>query len=283
MHGKRIGEPSEVARKVRPSYAGVGDDPVRLGGRVLALRALLAHALGLLHPVVLSPKYELIAGSRRVEAFKKLGRDSIPFVTVKGLNDATAILVAERDENTCRLDFTPSEAVEIGRALEELERPKAKERQKLSEGRGQKRSGNLPDLNQGDTRDKVGKAVGMSGATYQRAKAVVKAAEDDPEKFGPIAEEMDRTGNIQPAHDKVMAIKKGNKPGKKRKQLEAKDFEIYSGDDEPLAIRLSRLIRVLEEAEELCSSEYKELVFARTTLGALLGKLATLREGSDSE
>jgi hypothetical protein len=60
----------------------------------------------------------------------------------------------------------------MGRALEELERPKAKDRQKLSAGRGQKRCGQISHLNDtGKTRDKVGEAIGMSGVTYQRAKA----------------------------------------------------------------------------------------------------------------
>jgi len=34
-------------------------------------------------------------------------------------------LRAERDENQCRKDFTPSELAALGRQLEELERPKA--------------------------------------------------------------------------------------------------------------------------------------------------------------
>ena len=39
---------------------------------------------------------------------------------------------AELDENTCRVDFTPEEAVEIGRDVEALEGPKAKGRQKAT-------------------------------------------------------------------------------------------------------------------------------------------------------
>lgn len=39
-----------------------------------------------------------------------------------------ALLEAERDENTCRLDMKPSEKVALGLALEELEKPKARER-----------------------------------------------------------------------------------------------------------------------------------------------------------
>jgi hypothetical protein len=46
---------------------------------------------------------------------------------INTLADATAELVAERDENTCRKALTASELVMLGRRLDELERPKARE------------------------------------------------------------------------------------------------------------------------------------------------------------
>ncbi len=104
-------------------------------------------------------------------------REKIPAVVFNRLSDAAAAIKAERDENICRKDFTLSEAVAIGRTLEELERPNAKERQRLSEGRGNKRCDLLPHLLTGRTREIVGAAVGMSGATYERAKKVIEAAE----------------------------------------------------------------------------------------------------------
>lgn len=86
--------------------------------------------------------------------------------------ETVALLKAERDENVEREDFTVSEKVELGRRLEELERPAAEERKGA-------RTDLQPHENSsgGSTRDKVGAAVGMSGVTYQRAKAVVTAAE----------------------------------------------------------------------------------------------------------
>ncbi|MCS6305235.1 MAG: hypothetical protein H8K07_16455 [Nitrospira sp.] len=39
----------------------------------------------------------------------------------------------------------------------------AKERQRLSEGRGKKGPANLPDLKAGDARDQVGRVFGVSG------------------------------------------------------------------------------------------------------------------------
>jgi len=68
--------------------------------------------------------------------------------------------------------------VALGLALEAIERPKAAQREKSgkgaggSGGRGKKKpSGKLPQ-GLGDTRDAVGRAVGLSGKTYERAKAV---------------------------------------------------------------------------------------------------------------
>ena len=156
--------------------------------------------VGLLQPVVLGPGNKLIAGGRRVAAFTKLGRKKIPAVTHNRLSEAAASLKAERDENICRKDFTPSEAVAIGRTLEELERPNAKERQGRA---GKPRCDLLPQHTSGRTRVIVGAAVGMSGATYERAKKVVEAAEADPEKFGPLVEEMDRTGVVTAAKRKL--------------------------------------------------------------------------------
>jgi hypothetical protein len=46
---------------------------------------------------------------------------------VKSLEEAWALLRAERDENTCRKDFTPLEAVALGESLEGIERKAAKD------------------------------------------------------------------------------------------------------------------------------------------------------------
>jgi hypothetical protein len=65
--------------------------------------------------------------------------------------------------------------VAIGRRLEALERPKAKERQKRPGFACSEKF--TEQASRGQTRDKVGRAVGMSGVTYQCAKAVVDAAD----------------------------------------------------------------------------------------------------------
>ncbi len=80
--------------------------------------------------------------------------------------DGPALLQAERDENTCRLDFSPAEAVAIGRAIEDRERAEAKARMTHANDT----YGNLPQVSLGPTRDKVGAALGMSGKSYEKAK-----------------------------------------------------------------------------------------------------------------
>lgn len=171
-------------------------------------------ALGLLHPVVVAPGNKLVAGQRRLEACKRLGWTEIPATEIASLADAFAHLSAERDENTCREDMKPSEKVTLGQALEELERPAAETR-KAEAGKANLpgASGeNFTPLAKGATRDIVGSAVGMSGVTYQRAKAVVEASENPElsEEDRAVAvearEEMDRTGKVTPAFDKVAPV-----------------------------------------------------------------------------
>jgi hypothetical protein len=122
---------------------------------------------------------------------------------VDTLDSAVALLAAERDENVCRLDMKPSEKVALGRALEPLERPKAAERMTL----GKVSPGS--ESSTGKTYDLVGGAVGMSGPTYKRAKAVVADASDESlppdqrEAAQQAAARMDATGKVAPAYDAV--------------------------------------------------------------------------------
>lgn len=67
-------------------------------------------------------------------------------------------------------NLTPSEQVALGREIERVERERAKERMLA----GKAPSGESPE-GHGDTRDRVGAAVGMGGSTYEKAKEVVEA------------------------------------------------------------------------------------------------------------
>ena len=122
------------------------------------LTALMAsiEELGLLQPIGVNADHKLLFGERRLRAVEKLGWETVECKVIKNLDEAILALKAERDENTCRKDFWPTEAVEIGARLEDLERPKAKERQG---GPGRERSGKLPEQSKKQTRDIVAPAV----------------------------------------------------------------------------------------------------------------------------
>lgn len=142
-------------------------------GDIAALAASLAE-LGMLQPIGITPAGTLVFGERRLTAAESLGWGEVPAIVFDSLADAVAALKAERDENRCRKEMTPSEYVELGRALEEVERVEARKRMK---------SGTLidpvepvPQGQQSKTRDRVGAAVGVSGRTYEQAKKVVDTA-----------------------------------------------------------------------------------------------------------
>jgi ParB family chromosome partitioning protein len=181
-------------------------------------------AVGLLQPVVVDSGNGLIAGQRRIEAAKLLGWTEIEAVVAGDLDDALRLLIAQRDENTCRKDFAPSEAVAVGVAFEVIESKAAKERQVAggqSAGRGRKRIGSakLAEAITGETREKVAGAVGMKRSTYEKAKAVVQAAKDDPERFGSVVADMDATGKVDRAYSKVRQAAKADKEKANAKKM----------------------------------------------------------------
>jgi N6-adenosine-specific RNA methylase IME4 len=156
-------------------------------GDIAGLAASMASEVGLLHPVVITPGGELIAGERRLRAAVSLGWTEIP-VTVIDLKD---VVRGEYAENAYHKPFTLSEAVAIKRALEPLEKAAAKERQGT---RTDKHPGNLPTSSMGRAADKAARATGMARRTLEKAEAVVAAAEAEPEKFGPLLAAMDKMG-----------------------------------------------------------------------------------------
>jgi len=172
-------------------------DSIRVGkryrvhmGDIAALAASIAEH-GLLHPVVVTPERLLVAGERRLAAVRSLGWEAVPVTIVTPAD----LLRAENDENAKRLDFAPTEAVEIGTALRPAAEAAALVR--MSEG-GKGWKSDTPSK----TRDTVAAAVGMSWLTFEKAEAVMGAAEADPE-MGDLVEEMDRTRNVNGAFRKL--------------------------------------------------------------------------------
>jgi N6-adenosine-specific RNA methylase IME4/ParB-like chromosome segregation protein Spo0J len=178
---------------------GVPIDSIKVGkrhrrdlGNLDSLAASIADH-GLLHPIVITPDSQLIAGERRLEALKRLGWKYAPVRVV----DLDAIVRGELAENALRKDFTPSEMVAIAATVERRERELAKERMTL----GKVCTGS------GKTRDKVAAPLGVSGYTLEKARAIVEAAAAEPERFGKLLEDMDRTNKVNGVHKRLCIMR----------------------------------------------------------------------------
>jgi N6-adenosine-specific RNA methylase IME4 len=166
---------------------GVGTRHRRDMGDITALAQSIAE-VGLLHPVVVTPGGVLIAGERRIAACKALEWDEVPITVI----DVDKIARGEYAENHFRKAFTPSEYADIADELEPVEREQAKERMET----GKPPSGRFPEGQTGNALDKVARAVGKDRKTVQKARAVRDAARADPERFGKLQDDMDRTGRV---------------------------------------------------------------------------------------
>lgn len=228
-------------RTVKPGEIIVKDRSRKDLGDLSAL-ATSIDEIGLLHPPVVTAGLVLVAGERRLEAIKILDWPTMPVHVAGNLEEATQLLQAERDENTCRKDLSPSEGVAIGVRLEALFRPAAEERK--ADGQvagGLARHGSLEETflqaeKQPQVRDQVGAAVGVSGRTYQKAKAVVQAAQEDPEKYGKLAENMDKSGKVDRAYKAVKQLQKAEQRAEQAAQITVDpalifgDFRIVGAD-----------------------------------------------------
>ena len=77
---------------------------------------------GLLNPITLNEKHELIAGERRLQAAKQLGWTNINAVIMNNVSDVEE-LELELEENNQRKEFTKEELLEGYRRLEKLRNP----------------------------------------------------------------------------------------------------------------------------------------------------------------
>jgi ParB family chromosome partitioning protein len=169
----------------------VGDRHRHDLGDIDALARNIAE-VGLLHPIVIRRDGTLIAGTRRLAACKTLGWQNIPVHVV----ELDKIARGEFAENAYRKGFLPSEIYAIWQELEPSERAEAKKRQLTGLKRGDKKPVMEIVQNGGTTRDKVGAFAGISGRTLVKIKAVIEAAKKDPQRFGPLLTEMDRSGKV---------------------------------------------------------------------------------------
>lgn len=207
----------DLAPLVRDSVTGETSVPIesiRMGNphrRDLGDIEELARSIqdiGLIHPIGLTPDLRILVGRRRLEAFKLLGRTTIPARILTGITDAAAELHAERDENVCRKDMLLSELAALGEALYAVEAEAAKERQRQA---GREHGRGIAQPLQGPTYSGVGKsaavvggALGMSESTYTELRFAHKVATDPelPETERDLGknalEQMDSGRGVQP-------------------------------------------------------------------------------------
>jgi ParB/RepB/Spo0J family partition protein len=156
--------------------------------------------VGLLHPVVVTPENRLIAGRRRLEACRLLGWTEVP-ITVVDLYQAAR---GEAHENFVRKDLLPSEIVALKRAIEPMERREARKRQ------GSRtvtcHSATVAERH-GEARDHIARYLGVGRTTIERAEAVVEAAEEQPDEYGHLVEQMDRSGKVAGAFRKLTVLR----------------------------------------------------------------------------
>jgi N6-adenosine-specific RNA methylase IME4 len=170
--------------------------------------------VGLLHPIVVTPERKLVVGLRRVEAFKKLGKTEIPANIAKNFTDLSALLKAQRDENTCRKDYLPQEGYNIGIAIAKAYRPKAEEAnveggKKAGRGRPLKKAGeNCPSLSRDEskrTNEVAAKAAGFSRRTFEKIGAIIESGDKN------LIDEMNHTRKVDGVYKKMIIAEKAEK------------------------------------------------------------------------
>jgi len=136
----------------------------------------------LIVPVTITKDRVLIAGFRRIEAFKKLGIEDIQ---VHGI-DIPIIENGEIDENLVRKDFTVEEKVDIKRYRELIEPSFQGQRNNLLELRGK-----FPKSDANQRTERIAKSTSVSYKTLSKLEEIVEAARQNPKQFGQLPKKID--------------------------------------------------------------------------------------------
>lgn len=179
--------------------------------------------LGQLQPIVVTTELRLVAGGRRLEAAKSLGWTEIDANIVDNLSAATDLLRAERDENTCRQAFRPTEEHSLYQALLTLET------QTLSRGAAASKTvptakarASIAEIVTGNpgrhkTLERIGEVKELAGdsAPSDRVREAAREA----------LVEIDRTGAVTHAYKRVKLAEKAALDAQKS------EFEDWSDDE----------------------------------------------------
>ena len=196
---------------------------------------------GQLQPIGLNSRRELVFGWRRMQAAAILGWSEIKAVIFDSFDNAIEAMLAERDENTCRKDLNPEEMI---RSTEDLHALFAKEGKRHQQDAaritnaklGRDASGDLPEPSglptKGETAEKVGKVLGISATTYRRMKAVVKAADADPQHRD-LVEKMNEDRHVEPSY-RELCKRQGNPIVKRTKTKEETPSKEAESEPRPI-------------------------------------------------
>ncbi len=136
------------------------------------MSSIKAH--GLLHPIVVAADNTLIAGGRRLAAYRNMGRQEIPVQRLGDLSEHQRREI-ELDENIRRKDLTEYERSNLIRRIADL----AKDGEGVSRQVGAKPKGGRPP-EPGSYRD-VEQRTGIPGTSIRRAEEHVAAVETYPD------------------------------------------------------------------------------------------------------
>jgi len=200
----------------------------------------------IIHPIAMTPNYELLVGVRRLAAARHLEWQTIPACIIENSDELLRRLEIERDENTERKALTPNEGYAMDKALEalfapEVERAKEEGRNKgasaggktAGRGRPKKASGITYPKGKRDEekrmRAKKARAVGISPAQWAKLDAIKRAIEITPAVYGDLEARLDKPRSINAAYKEFR--KRVKRLELEREATEAKNADIKSRID----------------------------------------------------
>ena len=139
---------------------------------------------GLLHPISITRSRELVAGRRRIEAFKKLGLEKIS-VTIMDIDIKEN---GEIDENSIRKDFTPEEMIAVKKYLESRE-VNLKSETQIKPGSNSPPTIDTqghPNFGLPKRSKRIAKAIGISDTNLRKLEVLHEAASYNPGLFGDL-------------------------------------------------------------------------------------------------
>jgi N6-adenosine-specific RNA methylase IME4 len=82
----------------------------------------------------------------------------------------------------------------------------------------------------GEARDNISRYLGVGRTTIERAEAVVDAAEEEPEEYGYLVEQMDRSGKVAGAYRRLTVLKQARELDSAPPVLPTGPFQVIVAD-----------------------------------------------------